>query len=120
MACISHLYTRCSSEHIMSEKVKQNWCFIELITTASDIQVQSLLNTISSSQTETILEIVLNLLHRNILLTSDTITKLKKYKKFLRGLINKKISLNLKKKAIRRQRKVIVYLLQKVKPHLQP
>ncbi len=103
----------------MSAKLKNNWSFIELITTTSNLQAQALLNTLSTSQIETVIEIILNLLHHNISLSPDIIKKLKRYKRFFRDLTAKSITLSKKKTDIRRKRALIVYLLQKVKPHLQ-
>ncbi len=103
----------------MSAKLKNNWSFIELITTTSNLQAQALLNTLSTSQIETVIEIILNLLQHNISLSPDIIKKLKRYKRFFRDLTAKSITLSKKKTDIRRKRALIVYLLQKVKPHLQ-
>ncbi len=103
----------------MSVKLHNNWCFIQLITTATDNQAQALLNTLSTPQIETIIEIVLNLLHQNISLCPDIIKKLKKYKKFLRGLTDKSIPVSKKKINIKSKRKLIVYILQQVKPQLE-
>ena len=105
--------------HIMSIPLKQEWCFIQLLSHTTVDQVKALVKTITDKQLLAICEIVLNILQANLCVTPQKLKHLKKNKTFLRGLASKEISLGKKRRALQSKYKVIVYLLQAVRPLLE-
>ncbi len=103
----------------MSNKIQKHWNYIQLLTNTSDIQQKALLQSASTSQLGTIIEIVYNFLKGNITVTSTVFAHLKKYKHFLRKLTDKSTSIQVKKKALIKNKKVIVYFLQNIKACLE-
>lgn len=103
----------------MSQKLKNNWIFIQLLTNTTQGQVKALLNSSSTAQIASLIEIVFNFLKGNIPVTPTTLEHLRKYRHFLRKLTDKSISYATKKKAFIKNQKVIVYFLKQVKSYLE-
>lgn len=66
----------------MSEKLRQNWAFLNLLATASVKQRRVLLKTISIKQLKSLLEVIYNVIHNRGILLSDSF--IKNYRHLLR------------------------------------
>jgi hypothetical protein len=104
----------------MSVQLKKQWCFIQLLTeTPSHQQRIALLKTLTENQLAVICEIVLNTIQGQLFVPEDVIKTLKQHKTFLRDLVSQEWSKTKKKKAIIPKHKLIIYLIQTVKPLLE-
>jgi len=103
----------------MSVQLKKQWCFIELLTSTPVPQRLALLRTVTDQQLDTISEIVLNTLQGQLFVPPEAIQTLKKHKTFLRNLASKDCGIRKKKTSILSNHKLLVHLLQTVKPLLE-
>ena len=103
----------------MSANLKKNWCFIQLLTSTTVQQKLALLKTLTDDQVLVLCEIVLNILQGQLYVPADTVRRLKKHKTFLRSLTSKAVSNRRKKDRIIARHKLVVQLIQIVKPLLE-
>ncbi len=104
----------------MSKVTKQNRSFLTfLLETQSSVQKKLLLQNITPPQLKALTEIIYNLLHSDITLSKDKLTKLKKYKSALRSLADKSVSVKQKKNILQRSIPAITLVLQFVSPLLK-
>ena len=86
----------------MSQKLRQNKNFLNLLLLTSSAQAKSLLQTITPQQVLTVVEIVYNLM--KIVTSAKDKAVIKKRSGFLRKLSNKRTTLAVKKKLIVKHR----------------
>ena len=103
----------------MSAQLKKEWCFIQLLTATSHQQSIALLRTLTEDQLAVLCEIVLNTIQGQLFVPTEIIKNLKRHKTFLRGIASPQWSKTKKKKTIVTKHKLIIYLLQSVKPLLE-
>lgn len=103
----------------MSANLKKNWCFIQLLTSTTVQQKLALLKTLTDNQLVLLCEIVLNTLQGQLYIPADTVKRLKTHKTFLRSLTSKAVSNRKKKDSIIARHRLIVQLIQVVKPLLE-
>ena len=104
---------------MMSAQLKNQWCFIQLLTSTSITQRLALLKTLTEEQLAVLCEIVLNILHGHLFVPPQTIQSLKRHKVFLRNLASKQVGKTQKKKSIFSNHRLIIQLLLAVKPLLE-
>ena len=102
----------------MSKQLKKNWSFIQILIQTSYKQRLAILKTLTDEQLGVLCEIVLNTLQGHLYVPPDIVKKLKRNKKFYRGLISKDIGKAKKKINIVRNPKLIIQLLETVHPLL--
>lgn len=100
----------------MSQRLNDDKHFLILLLNGNKDQSNALLDTITKSQTLTLLEIFMNLY--NLPVSNETKTLLKKRKRFFSLLCRKKGSLSGKKQLIQRHRLQVLDTLMSVKQDL--
>ena len=103
----------------MSAQLKKQWCFIQLLTETSPQQRISLLKTLTKDQLAVLCEVVLNTIQGQLYVPENIIKALKRHKTVLRGLTSQRWSDSKKKRTLVTKHKLIIYLLQSVKPLLE-
>ena len=104
---------------MMSAQLKNQWCFIKVLTSTTLPQRLALLKTLTEEQLAVICEIVLNILHGHLFVPPETIQSLKRHKVFLRNLASKQVRQAKKKKSIFSNSRLIIQLLHAVQPLLE-
>ena len=102
----------------MSTKLKEQWCFIQLFIETSTPQRLALIKSISVIQLNLLCEILLNVLKGTLYLPSEEVKKLSRHQSFLRRFTSKETSLKRKKQDLKSHYKVVLYILEKVRPLL--
>jgi hypothetical protein len=103
----------------MSRLVRKHSPFFKLLlTTTSKLQRKVLLDSITNDQLRALTEVTVNLLQGVLPVTPDHRQKLKKYRRLIRLIGDKKVSLKTKKKALCRQSGVIALMLKSIEPAL--
>jgi hypothetical protein len=101
----------------MSAQLKKEWCCL-ITETPSSQQRIGLLKTLTEDQLAVLCEIVLNTIQGQLFVPADIIKSLRRHRTFLRGVASSQWSKPKKKKAIITKHKLIIYLIQSVKPLL--
>jgi len=104
----------------MSRLVQSQWTYFRLfISETSDKQRQALLNTITKNQLRALVQIVVNFLQKTITVPSSVIATLTSHKFLYRRLADTSLSLEIKKKALRRRTKAVQDIIRAVEPSLK-
>jgi len=88
----------------MSARLKKNFDFLRVLRTANHKQKKALIATANKDLILCICEIVDNILAGTVKLTSKQKSQLVKYKKILRQLVDRKVSITKKKDIITKQK----------------
>jgi hypothetical protein len=103
----------------MSSRVLAHWKVIQLLSTnLSSSELRSIIVELSLNQILTICEIAVNILYGNITISPENTTKLKKRKKILFYLADKKNSIKSKKLYIVKHRIVVQELIKSAQKHI--
>jgi hypothetical protein len=103
----------------MSKLVRKHASFLRLVlSTTSTLQRKALLDTITNDQLKALTEVSFNLLQGVLTITPSYRTKLKRYKKLVRLIGDKTVSLKQKKELLCRQGRIVALLLKSVEPAL--
>ena len=103
----------------MSQRIRKNITFLQLLLSTHRPQKKALLNTISTDQVKAIGEIALNILHGVIPLTAKQKKLLSRYKDTIRVIGHKKKSQRRKKTVLVKNIKALELLLKSVEPILK-
>jgi hypothetical protein len=103
----------------MSSRVLAHWKVIQLLSTnLSSSELRSIIVELSLNQILTICEIAVNILYGNITISPENTIKLKKRKKILFYLADKKNSIKSKKLYIVKHRIVVQELIKSAQKHI--
>jgi len=103
----------------MSQRIRRNINFLQLLLSTHRAQKKALLNTINSEQLKAIGEIALNILHGIIPLTSPQKKVLSRYRDAIRSIAHKQHSLKREKTTLVKHIKALEVLLKSVGPLLK-
>lgn len=96
----------------MSQRVRKNSVYLQLLLRTHKSQQKALLNTISPDQLKAIGEIALNILHGGLHLSPSQLKGLTPYKKVIRLIGHKKSSQKSKKRILLKNIKALKTLLK--------
>jgi hypothetical protein len=82
------------------EHVKENEPFLKALSKAHSKQAKGLIKTAKTKQLDALCEIILNVLKEVIAIPKGIVKKLKKYKKVIRSLAEKKLAKYIRRKVI--------------------
>lgn len=100
----------------MSQRIKKNISFLQLLLNTHKSQKKALLDTISTEQLKTIGEIALNILHGVLPLSANQKKALSRYRNAIRLIGQKGASQRRKKSTLVKNIKVVELLLKSVEP----
>ena len=104
----------------MSSRVKKHWDFIHLLANTSSTQQRKvLLDTITPDQFKAVSEIILNVAYLKIPVSKASTSKLKRQKKIVELLADKKVGGYRRLETLKKNPKVVVSLLQAALPGLK-
>lgn len=96
----------------MSEKVKKEKHFLKFLLNTDEKQQKSLIQTITKSQMNVIIEIIYNALAGNLTISKQDKTALQRYKTVINKLLSKGLSRVKRKKLILKHLKQIILLIK--------
>lgn len=96
----------------MSQRIRKNSIYLQLLLKTHKSQQKALLNSISPDQLKAISEIALNILHGGLPLSSSQKKRLTPYRKAIRLIGHKKSSQKSKKRTLIKNIKVLIILLK--------
>ena len=100
--------------------MKENAVFLQLLMcTSSKSQRKALLETITTSQVQALIEIAHNLLKGNIPISKQRFSQLKRHRTFIRQLGDTTLSIKRQKRLVCRGGSAIVLVLLSLKPTLK-
>ena len=100
----------------MSKRLSKHKSFLKLLLTTDKSQARALMETINKEQVEVLVEIFINLLKLDV--PTNTKSLLKKRKRLISKLVNKRINVSTKLSAIRRHFRQVHNTLLSVKNKL--
>lgn len=103
----------------MSQRIKKNKTYLQLLIGTHKAQQKALLSTISLEQLKAISEIALNILHGTLPLTASLKKVLTRHRNIIRLLGGKKTSQKKKKNCLLKNIKALGVLLKSVEPLLK-
>ena len=104
----------------MSSLVKKHWDYIHLLANTSSTQQRKvLLNTITSNQFKAVSEIILNVVYLNIPVSKSSASKLKRHKKTVEVLADKRVGAHRRLETLKKNPKLVAALLQAALPGLK-
>ena len=103
----------------MSQRIRKNISYLQLLLSTHRSQQRALLNTISPEQLNTLGEIALNILHGVIPLTKIQKKALTRYRNAVRVIGHKNRSQRSKKAVLLKNIKALVVLLKSAEPLLK-
>jgi hypothetical protein len=94
------------------DEIREHKAFYHLLSTTTSVQRIGLLKTITSVQFRGLLEIVTNILHGIVILSSESIAKLKRYSDVLRWWARKNVSKANKSESMKLHQRLIPLFLK--------
>ena len=96
----------------MNTAVKKEKLFLHYLVTLNDSERKLMLKSLTKSQVYVICGIVFNVLHKSFTLKKGEINVLRRFKKSLYNIVDKKLSFQRKKQLIVRRSKEIGFILK--------